>query len=106
MKWSAFVVNTAKEILTLKVELHLTGVAPMIRHLKLVTDVVFCKDSGKEIKIVGFGQTEGVRELLCFGVPFDSFLLLVSLARDIKNKTSDNWNRKARLFRLWTVACT
>ena len=47
----------------------------MIHHLKLVPDVVFCKDCGKELKVIGSSGAEGVRKLLCFGVFLGSFLL-------------------------------
>ncbi len=54
----------------------------MICHLKLVTNVVLGKDSGKEIKIVGSSHTESMSKLLHFGVFLDSFLL-VSLASNV-----------------------
>jgi hypothetical protein len=56
----------------------------MIHHLKLVTNVVLGKNSGKEIEIVGSSYTESMSELLCFGVFLDSFLL-VSLASNVHN---------------------
>lgn len=36
---------------------------------------MFCKDSGKELKIIGSSCAEGVRKLLRFGVFLGSFLL-------------------------------
>jgi len=54
----------------------------MICHLKLVADVMFCKNSGKELKIIGFSSAKGVRELLHFGVFLGSFLL-ASMASDV-----------------------
>jgi hypothetical protein len=48
----------------------------MIRHLKFVADMMLCKNSRKELEIVGFGCGECVRELLCFGVLFGNFLLV------------------------------
>ena len=47
----------------------------MICHLKLVSDVMFCKDCGKELKIIRSSGAEGVRKLLCFCFFFGSFLL-------------------------------
>jgi len=62
--------------------LHLTGVALTICHLEPVTNMVLCKDNGKELKIVWFSCTEGVDKLLCFGVSLSS-LLLVLLASNM-----------------------
>jgi hypothetical protein len=56
----------------------------MICHLKFVTNVVLCKDSSKELEIVGFGCAECVGKLLCFGVFLGGFLL-VSMASNVHN---------------------
>jgi hypothetical protein len=56
----------------------------MICHLEFVTNVVFCKDSSKERKIVGFGCTECVRKLLCFGVFLGDFFF-VYMASNVPN---------------------
>jgi hypothetical protein len=105
VKWLAFVIKTLKKNLLRRWDLHLTGVAPTIRHLKPIIDVVFCKDSGKELKIVSFSRAECMHELLCFGILFGGFLF-VSVASNVHNKTSDDWDREAGFFWLWGVGCT
>lgn len=53
--------------------------------------MVLCKDSGEKLEIVGLSCAECMRELLGFGV-FLGTLLFVSLARNVYDETSNDWN--------------
>jgi len=64
--------------------LHLTGITPTICHLKLVSDVMLCKDRSKKLKIVSFGCRECMLKLLRFGSFLRSFLL-ASMASNVYN---------------------
>jgi hypothetical protein len=65
--------------------LHFTGVASTICHLKFVTNLVLCKNSRKKLEVVRFGRAKCVRKLLYFDVFLGSRFLLVSLFSNVHN---------------------